>query len=171
MSISVLDLGRDLYEAKEAQGYGEQFRIKLFSPNDLNPFRAYLFFQDEWWPVRITLQDYPIVRPPEIRFDGRIPPCPRHGQHWHPNIYDDGKVCWGQTQLFPEMRLVGLLHMLNSMLTNPNHHSAVPGRCGAMDDIMDRVSDAATQTGAKLWELLQDAEKRYRDGDWPFPNV
>eukprot|EP01091_Cochliopodium_minus_P001648 TRINITY_DN1153_c1_g1_i1.p1 TRINITY_DN1153_c1_g1~~TRINITY_DN1153_c1_g1_i1.p1 ORF type:complete len:204 (-),score=60.91 TRINITY_DN1153_c1_g1_i1:141-752(-) len=64
----------------------------LTIPNDKNPFEWDVFiegpkdtiFQDGIWKCRIIFpENYPEM-PPEFRFDSDF---------WHPNVYDDGKVC------------------------------------------------------------------------------
>lgn len=166
-NINILELGKDLFEAKNAKGYDEQFRVKLLSMEHLSPFRAYLHYQDAWWPITVILRDYPITLQPLVRFEGRLPPCPKHAESWHPNIFNDGKVCWGGVQVFPEMRAVGLMHMLYGMLHNPNHASPVPGRCNILTDVTEQATVLARHAGRRLLGALEEAERRYRSGDWP----
>ena len=163
--IEILKLGQDLYEAKDAHGYDKQFRVRLLGPEQLNPFRAYLNYQDEWWPLEIMLHTYPIVTKPFVQFTGRVPTCPKHTYSWHPNLFDDGKVCWGTVKVFPEMRVVGLLNMLHGMLHNPNHLSPVPGlaRCGMLTDAADQVVGRVKN----VFERLQEAQRNHQPGqDW-----
>ena len=152
-----LKLGQDLYEAKQAQGYGELFQVRLVKKNQLNPFRAYLHYNNGWWPLLIELNTYPIVTKPKIKFESRIPPCPKHPKSWHPNVYNDGRICWGDGDVFPEMGVVGLLSMLYGMLHNPNHQSPVPGRCNVFSD----VAESAVSTLGNILDQLANAEKNY----------
>ena len=163
--IDILKLGLDLYEAKDAKGYDELFRVKLLGPEQLNPFRGYLFFEDEWWPMEVRFDTYPIVSRPHIQFTGRIPNCPKHKDSWHPNVFDDGRICWGDVRVFPEMRVVGFLTMMYGMLHNPNHLSPIPGgqRCGTFTDVKDHLVD----TAKSIFERLQDAQRNHTPGqDW-----
>lgn len=163
--INILNLGQDLFEAKDAKGYDEQFRVKLLSLDDINPFRAYLHYQDDWWPILVTLDTYPISTKPTVKFEGRLPACPKHPQSWHPNLFNSGEICWGEVAVFPEMRVVGLLHMLYGMLHNPNHFSPVPGRCNALTDVTNVAKDVATVAGKRIFNALVEAERRYREGN------
>ena len=77
----------DLEEIREHKLPG----VKI-TPNEKNVFEWDIFidgpkdtiFQDGVWKCRIIFpENYPEM-PPEFRFDSDF---------WHPNVYDDGKVC------------------------------------------------------------------------------
>lgn len=129
MSVDERELGLDLMQAQRARGYSSQFSVKLIWRDVLNPFRAYFYFRDEWWPARVTLDSYPMYSNPTVAFEQRIPPCPVHTYGWHPNVFDRGEVCWGTAHLLPGTRIVGLLNVIYGLLHTPNHDGAVPGRC------------------------------------------
>lgn len=166
--IDILKLGQDLYEVQNVQGYDKLFRVKATSMDNLNPFRAWINFNNEWWPLKITLDTYPIITRPRVAFEGRIPPCPRHPKSWHPNVFDDGRICWGDVQVFPEMRIGGLLHMLYGMVHNPNHSSAVPDRCSAFasfeDDLKD-VMETARERFKHIANVIENADRILKEDD------
>lgn len=127
--IDEYQLGQDIMQARYARGYGAKFHIKLISENTLNPFRVYIYFLNDWWPVRVNLSSYPMNANPTVTFEQRIPPCPVHLHSWHPNVYDSRDLCWGNAKLLPGTKIVGLLNALYGLLQTPNHESAVSGRC------------------------------------------
>ncbi len=171
--IDILKLGQDLYEARNIKGYDTMFRVKMVSMEQLNPYRAWLHYQDDWWPLNITLDTYPIITRPRVYFEGRVPPCPKHPKSWHPNVFDDGKICWGEVRVFPEMRVGGLLNMLYGMLHNPNHGSPVPDRCTLASLInidVDEIRDNVTSTWRRFAQTIEEADRRMKSGEWQPPH-
>lgn len=127
--IEHTQLALDLVLATKTKGYGQRYTAVLLSPPELVPFRAYLHFRQEWWPVDIDFSVYPfpigtayadIVT---MYFRERIPPCPKHPDNWHPNVTaDNGWVCFG-TSLVPSGNgIVNLLEALVVFLKHPRHH-------------------------------------------------
>src|SRR3989442_13918559 len=53
-------LSQDLMRIPNARGYNSLFYVKLIRAGLINPFRAYLHFRSEWWPIQIDFSSYPI---------------------------------------------------------------------------------------------------------------
>ncbi len=133
-AIDMSLLMQDMLDARDASGYDNQYRIRLTEKGVFNPFRVYLIDVDEEWPVLVELHSYPLEDHPDVTFEDEIPPCPEHEDSWHPNVFDDGSICWGDSPVLPGTRIIGLLNTLHSLLQNPNHDAAVADRCEDEDD-------------------------------------
>lgn len=130
--IDEWQLAHDMLAAMESRKYGGQFRIKLLKPNVFDIFRVYLNYEGIEYPLRVELDEYPFSHLPSVTFEHFIPPCPKHPESWHPNVWDDGRVCWGQAEnnVLPGTTIVGFLNTLVAFLHKANHKSPVPGdRC------------------------------------------
>ena len=115
---------------KKFKEYNRLFYVRLFDNNVINPFVAYFFHLGNWNKTMINLSSYPAYNFPTVRF-ASIPRCPEHTWSFHPNIYDNGEICWGGATFPYGCRLIGILRSVTHLLRNPNHDFApVPNRCG-----------------------------------------
>jgi hypothetical protein len=129
--IDEWQLACDMLAAMESRKYGDRFRIKLLKPNVFDTFRVYLNYEGIEYPLRVEIEEYPFSQLPSVTFERYIPPCPKHPESWHPNVWDDGRVCWGEaeTNVLPGTTIVGFLNTLVAFLHKANHKSPVPDRC------------------------------------------
>ncbi len=123
--IDYQQLARDMVEAKHSIAYNNQYRITLLKPNSFLPFRVYLSYQGEEYTVTVNPSRYRFTTLWEAnaKFDNRIPTCPNHSWSWHPNVKDDGNICWGSALLLPGNPVLVLLDALNEFLHSPKHGS------------------------------------------------
>lgn len=126
--LNTSQLALDLWLTTKTKGYGQRYHVVLLSPPELVPFRAYLYFLREWWPVEIDFSTYPFpigegyTSIVNLRFQERIPPCPQHRDSWHPNIIaETGMVHFCGVRVPAGNGIVNLLEALSVFLRNPNH--------------------------------------------------
>ncbi len=131
-NIDFRELKIDMIAALDSMGYGEGFEIRLLEPHKHNPFRVYLELNGKLYAARVTLHDYPFMGNwPKVKFEQLLPPCPMHPLNRHPNVDENGWVCFGDTKVIPDIRIVGLLNVLDSFLHSPNHRHGFGSSCRA----------------------------------------
>jgi hypothetical protein len=129
--INFRELKIDQISSLDSFSYSGGFRLSLLEPNKQNPFRVWLELDGKWYSARVTLNEYPFYSGswPSVKFEQLLPPCPKHPGNRHPNVSDIGNVCFGNTRVLPDTRIVGLLNTLDSLLHNPNHGHGFGGSC------------------------------------------
>lgn len=127
-------LAVDMYVAKAMKEYGERFYLMRVTNQSLIPFRVYLRYLQELWRIQVEFTEYPLPVNEQYRnivrakFEGLIPPCPKHPASWHPNVGPQGQICWGgEARILPGNGVINLINTLDAFLHNPYHPDGYRG--------------------------------------------
>ena len=131
--IDFRELKIDMLSSLDSTSYSEGFKLALLAPDKHNPFRVYLELSGKWYIARVKLEEYPFTGNdwPKVKFEQLLPPCIKHPYSRHPNVDENGHVCFGSTSMLPDTRIVGLLNTLDNFLHYPNHGHGYASSCQA----------------------------------------